>query len=135
MHNADRGDADADQLKTLGIASPSTISDRVFVAFQPQAVSDRHPKVDRSFIRDLPGESEDKAITKAIIALGKSLNLTVIAEGVETQEQAEFLRAHACDQFQGYYFSRPVDKDKFGELMRSRVQEAAPDTDGVAIAA
>jgi EAL domain-containing protein (putative c-di-GMP-specific phosphodiesterase class I) len=57
--------------------------------------------------------------------MGKSLNMTLIAEGVETQEQAEFLRAHACDQFQGYYFSRPVDKDKFAELLRSRVHETS----------
>ena len=55
-------------------------------------------KVDRSFIRDLPTDAEDKAITEAIIAMGKSLNLTVVAEGVETQEQQTFLKEHACDE-------------------------------------
>ncbi|MFL6623061.1 MAG: EAL domain-containing protein [Sulfurifustis sp.] len=51
-------------------------------------------KIDRSFIREIPGDTEDNAITEAIIAMGKTLRLTVVAEGVETEEQAEFLRTH-----------------------------------------
>ena len=78
-------------------------------------------KVDRSFIRDLPQNSEDKAITQAIIAMGKSLNLTVVAEGVETLEQETFLRDHACDQMQGYYFSKPIAADQFAELLRQHI--------------
>ena len=124
MHNADKAVQTLTKLKTLGIR---VAIDDFGTGYSSLSNLKRFPidtlKVDRSFIRDLPGDSDDKAITKAIIALGKSLNMTLIAEGVETQEQAEFLRAHACDQFQGYYFSRPVDKDKFGELMRTRVQE------------
>src|SRR6202040_3198478 len=65
-------------------------------------------KVDRSFIHDLPQDPEDKAICQAIIAMGKSLNLTVVAEGVETLEQQTFLRDQGCDETQGYYFSRPI---------------------------
>jgi diguanylate cyclase (GGDEF)-like protein/PAS domain S-box-containing protein len=78
-------------------------------------------KVDRSFIRDLPQDSEDKALTEAIIAMGKSLNLTVVAEGVETLEQENFLREHACDESQGYYFSRPIAGNEFADLLRRRL--------------
>jgi diguanylate cyclase (GGDEF)-like protein/PAS domain S-box-containing protein len=74
-------------------------------------------KVDRSFIRDISTNAEDKAITEAIIAMGKTLSLTVVAEGVETQEQEAFLRAHACDEMQGYYFSKPLAADDFAALL------------------
>jgi EAL domain-containing protein (putative c-di-GMP-specific phosphodiesterase class I) len=82
-------------------------------------------KVDRSFIRDIPRDAEDKAITEAIIAMGKSLSLTVIAEGVETAEQKAFLCSRACDQMQGYFFSKPVVPEKFAELLRNHVPQAA----------
>jgi diguanylate cyclase (GGDEF)-like protein/PAS domain S-box-containing protein len=77
-------------------------------------------KVDRSFIRDIPQDPEDKAITEAIIAMGKSLSLTVVAEGVETLEQQEFLRDHACDEMQGFYFSKPIPPEQFAEFMQKR---------------
>jgi diguanylate cyclase (GGDEF)-like protein/PAS domain S-box-containing protein len=76
-------------------------------------------KVDRSFIRNLPKDSEDRAITKAIIAMGKALNLTVVAEGVETQEQKDFLRDLICDEMQGFHFSKPIAPDKFADLLRN----------------
>lgn len=76
-------------------------------------------KVDRSFIRDLAADSDDKAITSAIIAMGKTLSLTVVAEGVETIEQRKFLQEQACDEMQGYYFSRPIAADEFGALLHS----------------
>ncbi|MCX5850382.1 MAG: PAS domain S-box protein [Deltaproteobacteria bacterium] len=76
-------------------------------------------KVDRSFIRNLPQDPEDKAITEAIITMGKTLSLTVVAEGVETQEQEDFLREHICDEMQGFYFSKPVTPDLFGTLLRN----------------
>ena len=75
-------------------------------------------KVDRSFIHDLSKNSEDKAITEAIIAMGKTLSLTVVAEGVETEEQDAFLREQACDEMQGYYFSKPIAPGQFAELLR-----------------
>jgi diguanylate cyclase (GGDEF)-like protein len=80
-------------------------------------------KVDRSFIRNIPDDSEDKAITEAIIAMGKTLSLTVIAEGVETQEQIDFLREHACDQMQGYYLSKPISSDNFAEFLHKYAGE------------
>jgi EAL domain-containing protein (putative c-di-GMP-specific phosphodiesterase class I) len=76
-------------------------------------------KVDRSFIREVPNDPEDRAITEAIIAMGKTLSLTVVAEGVETPEQQAFLRSRACDEMQGYYFSTPVTPVEFAALFRA----------------
>ncbi|MFZ3157777.1 MAG: EAL domain-containing protein [Smithella sp.] len=75
-------------------------------------------KVDRSFIRNLSQNSEHKAIIEAIIAVGKTLSLNVVAEGVETMAQDEFLREHVCDEMQGFYFSKPVAPDQFTDLLR-----------------
>ncbi|MGN6232716.1 MAG: bifunctional diguanylate cyclase/phosphodiesterase [Trinickia sp.] len=65
-------------------------------------------KIDRSFIRNVPDSHSDTQITSAVIALGHSLGLTVIAEGAETQPQIDFLRKEGCDEVQGYFFSRPI---------------------------
>lgn len=65
-------------------------------------------KIDRSFVKDLPESDDDAAICAAIIAMARELKLKVIAEGVESAEQLEFLRRHRCDQAQGYYIGRPV---------------------------
>ena len=75
-------------------------------------------KIDRSFVRDLADDSEDQAIAQAIISMGKALGMTVIAEGVETVEQRDFLRAHACDEMQGYLFSKPLPPRELAELLR-----------------
>lgn len=72
-------------------------------------------KIDQSFTRGVPNDADDMAITKTILALGEGLNLRVIAEGVETQEQAEFLLASGCELAQGYYYSKPLPADKFEE--------------------
>jgi len=74
-------------------------------------------KIDKSFIQDINLDSGDDALVKAIIAMGQSLGLKVIAEGVETAEQLQFLQAHECDMVQGYYFSKPVDAEEFERLM------------------
>ena len=78
-------------------------------------------KVDRSFIRNIPQDAEDKAITEAIIAMGKTLSLTVVAEGVETIEQLNFLKEHSCDEMQGFYFSKPILPEQFADLLREHV--------------
>jgi len=80
-------------------------------------------KIDRSFIRDVVANPDDAAITAAIISMAKSLNLKVIAEGVETEAQMAFLRAHHCDEIQGYYFSRPLTVDKVADKLRGETPE------------
>jgi diguanylate cyclase (GGDEF)-like protein len=76
-------------------------------------------KIDQSFIRGLTRDSSDAALVSAIISLGKSLKLTVIAEGVETLEQLDFLKAHQCEEGQGYYFSKAVEPEAFVQYMTS----------------
>jgi len=75
-------------------------------------------KIDRAFIQDLPGNADDAAITRAIIAMAHSLRLKVIAEGVETEEQLGFLRELGCDEMQGYLFSGPLPGDEFVRLLQ-----------------
>ena len=69
-------------------------------------------KIDKSFVKDLPADIQDMAISGAIIALGSSLELIVVAEGVETQGQWDLLLAQGCDQMQGYLFSKPLPADQ-----------------------
>ncbi len=83
-------------------------------------------KVDRSFIRDLETNADDRGVTEAIIAMGRTLSLTVIAEGVETASQLAFLRQHACDEFQGYYFSEAISAAECAEILRSQTTEGDP---------
>jgi len=76
-------------------------------------------KIDQSFVSEVTSAGEDTSIVTAVISMARSLGLRVVAEGVETQEQLEFLQAHECDEGQGYYFSRPVPPDEYAELLRN----------------
>jgi len=76
-------------------------------------------KVDQSFVQDLPHDEEDAGITKAVIALANSLNLKVIAEGVETKEQKEFLIQNSCNHIQGYFYSKPVPADEIEIILET----------------
>jgi len=119
MHNTERAVRVLSDIKSLGVR---LAIDDFGTGYSSLAQLKRFPidtlKVDRSFIREIPRDSEDRAITEAIIAMGKTLSLTVVAEGVETLEQKTFLRECACDEMQGYYFSTPVPPEEFARLLR-----------------
>ena len=70
-------------------------------------------KIDRSFVRDLPDDANDTAIAATIIAMARTLNLEVLAEGVETEAQLDFLKEQSCDAYQGYWFSPAVSAEEF----------------------
>jgi len=74
-------------------------------------------KIDQSFVQQITTVPDETTIVRAIINLGQSLNLRVIAEGVETREQLDFLSVHGCDDAQGYYFSMPVPAQQFATLL------------------
>jgi EAL domain-containing protein (putative c-di-GMP-specific phosphodiesterase class I) len=118
MHNADQAARVLGAIKSLGVR---LAIDDFGTGYSSLAQLKRFPidtlKVDRSFIRELPRGAEDRAIAEAIIAVGKTLSLTIVAEGVETAEQQAFLREHACDEMQGFYFSTPVTPAQFAELL------------------
>jgi EAL domain-containing protein (putative c-di-GMP-specific phosphodiesterase class I) len=86
-------------------------------------------KIDKSFVCDIDQDSDDAAIVKAVITLGHSLNLRVLAEGVESQQQLEFLRANSCDEVQGFLFFHPLPIDEIRRLLnfrRQSIPEASP---------
>jgi diguanylate cyclase (GGDEF)-like protein/PAS domain S-box-containing protein len=107
------------ELKALGIR---LVIDDFGTGYSTLATLQRFPldavKIDRCVIRGITDTTSQNAVlADAIIAMGKKLSLTVIAQGVETREQAEFLREHTCDELQGFYFKRPLPADQFRELL------------------
>jgi EAL domain-containing protein (putative c-di-GMP-specific phosphodiesterase class I) len=80
-------------------------------------------KIDQSFVRQISVAGEDTAIVTAVIGMAQGLKLRVIAEGVETREELEFLQAHHCDAAQGYYFSRPISAKQFAKLLKTGIPE------------
>jgi len=75
-------------------------------------------KIDQSFVRELPDGEDNRAIARAVISLGRQLNLKVIAEGVETEKQLNFLRDNDCHEIQGYHYSKPVTPRELEQLLR-----------------
>ena len=118
MHNPDHAVAVLSAIKALGVR---LAIDDFGTGYSSLAHLKRLPidtlKVDRSFIREIPRDAEDRAITEAIIAMGKTLSLTIVAEGVETHEQQNFLCERSCDEMQGFYFSKAVRPEDFAELL------------------
>ena len=86
-------------------------------------------KIDQSFVARLPADENAVAITIAILTLARSLNLAVIAEGVETDEQLAWLKNQGCEEFQGYLFSKPLPVEAFRALIRQ-----ASDSEATAVA-
>jgi diguanylate cyclase (GGDEF)-like protein/PAS domain S-box-containing protein len=82
-------------------------------------------KIDQSFVRQITTAPDDTTIVTAVISMGRSLKLRVVAEGVETQQELVFLQAHQCDEAQGYYFSRPVVAQEFARMLKTGIPEAA----------
>ena len=82
-------------------------------------------KIDRSFVHQIANTRDDRTIVNAIISMAQSLNLRVVAEGVETKEELEFLQAHLCDEAQGYYFCRPLSAENFAKLLSRGISKAA----------
>ena len=117
MHNSERAVRVLTEIKALGVR---LAIDDFGTGYSSLAHLKRFPidtlKVDRSFIRELPRDTEDRAIAEAIIAMGKTLSLTVVAEGVETPEQQAFLSDRSCDEMQGFYFSKPIAPEDFAGL-------------------
>jgi diguanylate cyclase (GGDEF)-like protein/PAS domain S-box-containing protein len=122
MHNLDQAAQKAAAIKALGVR---LAIDDFGTGYSSLSQLKRFPidtlKVDRSFIRDVEISEDDKVITQAIISLAKALDVSVVAEGVETEAQLTFLREHACDEMQGYYFSKPCHPDAFAEFLSAEV--------------
>jgi EAL domain-containing protein (putative c-di-GMP-specific phosphodiesterase class I) len=81
-------------------------------------------KIDQSFVRDVTTHADDASIVSAVVNMGKSLHMRVVAEGVETPQQLAFLREQNCPEGQGYYFSRPVTAGEFTKYLGRCVAES-----------
>ena len=122
----DKTAAVIDQLQALHALGLSLAIDDFGSGYSSLAYLQRFPvdklKIDRSFMEDVLEDPDAAAIVKVIITLGKTLNLKVVAEGVETEEQLALLREQGCDEIQGDFFSRPLSADAFAAWYRKRAK-------------
>jgi EAL domain-containing protein (putative c-di-GMP-specific phosphodiesterase class I) len=121
MHDVQVTQRVLEQLSAIGI---SHAIDDFGTGYSSLAYLKRFPidylKIDQSFVEGVPGDVDDANIVRAIIALGKSLELVVIAEGVETEEQRAFLHAHGCDEIQGFLLCRPQPAHALAEMLAAQ---------------
>jgi EAL domain-containing protein (putative c-di-GMP-specific phosphodiesterase class I) len=119
MHRPDDALTTLMSLKALGV---SLAIDDFGTGFSSLSHLKQYPidrlKIDQSFVQDIALNPDDEAIVRSIITLGRGLNLRVVAEGVETEEQAEFLRTHRCDEIQGFLFSRALPPEELTRFVR-----------------
>jgi EAL domain-containing protein (putative c-di-GMP-specific phosphodiesterase class I) len=120
MHNAQATVEMLEQLNRMGL---KLAVDDFGTGYSSLSYLKRFPidtlKIDQSFVRDVTSDADDASLVMAIIAMGHALQLNVIAEGVETPEQLDFLRRHGCDGMQGYLFSRPLPTEEITRLLQS----------------
>jgi EAL domain-containing protein (putative c-di-GMP-specific phosphodiesterase class I) len=120
-----RAESAASALKTLRASGVTIAVDDFGTGYSSLSYLRKFPidalKIDQSFVRQITTAPDETTIVTAIIGMGRSLKLRVVAEGVETQEELEFLQAHLCDEGQGYYFSRPVPPEQFSNLLKTGV--------------
>ncbi|MDE1179582.1 EAL domain-containing protein [Paraburkholderia sp.] len=125
MRNAEEAVMMLNELSALGIG---IAIDDFGTGYSSLSYLKRFPvdrlKIDRSFVSDIGVSGDDETITSAIIALAHSLQLQVIAEGVETSAQLDFLRQRACDEMQGFYFAKPLPRDAIPQLLQHGVEVA-----------
>jgi EAL domain-containing protein (putative c-di-GMP-specific phosphodiesterase class I) len=121
MHNAELFIITLGNLKALDI---KLAVDDFGTGFSSLAYLKRFPidrlKIDRSFVHNVAADQDSSAIARAVIHLGHSMGLIVLAEGVETPEELQFLRAHNCDELQGYFFSKPLLAEEVANLLKSK---------------
>ncbi|MCB1892907.1 MAG: EAL domain-containing protein, partial [Rhodocyclaceae bacterium] len=126
MQHVDRAIATLEELRQIGI---HLAIDDFGTGYSSLAVLKRFPvdclKVDRSFVRDIPDDVDDMAITRSIVALAHSMGLSVVAEGVETEAQREFLVECGCDEMQGFLFSKPLPAAELAALFKEKTALAA----------
>jgi diguanylate cyclase (GGDEF)-like protein/PAS domain S-box-containing protein len=124
-----RAESAASVLKTLRARGVQIAVDDFGTGYSSLSYLRKFPidalKIDQSFVRQISSAPDDTTIVKAIISMGRSLNLRVVAEGVETRQELEFLGAHQCEEAQGFYFSRPVLPQQFANLLKSGIPEAS----------
>ncbi len=130
MHDVEKTMHVLTELRSIGIR---VAIDNFGIGYSSLSLLKKFPldtiKIDGSFIRDITAISKDHALTNAVIAMGRTLSLNVVAQGVETKEQADYLRQNSCNEFQGFYLNKPLPADQVLELLRTQFNITKTNTD------